>query len=74
MHYKDIKGKMEIYKSGKLKFDIQFLFSYSDIQIFSYPVFCKNYYDSIKMYSFSSRGANLGIGPEVHYQPFYGDR
>ena len=22
MHYKDIKGKMEIYKSGKLKFDI----------------------------------------------------
>ena len=22
MHYKDIKGKMEIYKSGKSKFDI----------------------------------------------------
>ena len=22
VHYKDIKGKMEIYKSGRLKFDI----------------------------------------------------
>ena len=22
MHYKDLKGKMELYKSGKLKFDI----------------------------------------------------